>query len=226
MRPYRLFPPLPPSTTVIRTVEPLDPERIISYQAGYQGWFFKHRLRARLDLFYNHISDLISNKDISPGLASFVNDPGSADIYGFEAGVEFLVMPWLSGFTNYAFQEIDQTLTGRVQRGGPRSKVNAGLRADWANGLSGEAVFHYVGSATYPLGQSFETFAASGLVQPPSPTVGSYNLLNLRAGYRFWNDKAEAAVSAFNALNDRHREIGVGDTIKSRVLGWLTIRFE
>ena len=68
---------------------------------------------------------------------------------------------------------------------------------------------------------------------PPNPRVGSYNLLNIRAGYRFWRQKAvagyfheaEVAVSAFNALNDQHKEYPVGDTIGSRVMGWLTLKF-
>ena len=68
---------------------------------------------------------------------------------------------------------------------------------------------------------------------PPNPRVGSYNLLNLRAGYRFWQQRAEAgymrdaevAISAFNALNDKHKEHPLGDTIGSRVMGWLTVKF-
>src|SRR4051794_29385624 len=36
---------------------------------------------------------------------------------------------------------------------------------------------------------------------------------------------AEVAVSAFNALNDTHKEHPLGDTIGSRVMGWLTVRF-
>jgi iron complex outermembrane receptor protein len=55
--------------------------------------------------------------------------------------------------------------------------------------------------------------------------VGSYNLLNLRVGYRFWHEKAEAAFTAFNALNDQHKEHPLGDTISSRVMGWLTLKF-
>jgi iron complex outermembrane receptor protein len=42
--------------------------------------------------------------------------------------------------------------------------------------------------------------------------------------YCFWHEKAEVAVSAFNALNDRHKEHPLGDTIGSRVMGWVTIR--
>jgi hypothetical protein len=36
---------------------------------------------------------------------------------------------------------------------------------------------------------------------------------------------AEVAVSAFNALNDKHKEHLLGDTIGSRVMGWLTVKF-
>ena len=36
---------------------------------------------------------------------------------------------------------------------------------------------------------------------------------------------AEVSISAFNALNDRHKENPLGDTIGSRVMGWLTVRY-
>lgn len=75
------------------------------------------------------------------------------------------------------------------------------------------------------LAQALTTCSQAGLVSLPNPNVGSYNLLNLRAGDRFWHDKAEVAVPAFNALNDKHRERPLGETIGSRVMGWLTVRF-
>ena len=221
-----LPPPFPsPPPTVAQGSHNLQPEQIISYEAGYQGWFLAHRLRFRADLFFNHISDLIFT----------TNDSGSADIYGGEAGIEFLATKWLSGFANYSYQEIGQTFTGETRRGGPRFKWNVGLRGEWDNGLSGEAAYHYYGAATYPMSPAFSTFAAipgSG-VTDPNPRVGSYNLLNIRGGYKFWKQKAsagylreaEVAVSAFNALNDKHQEHPLGDTIGSRVMGWLTVRF-
>ena len=86
--------------------------------------------------------------------------------------------------------------------------------------MSGEAVLHHVGAATYPFAESFQLFGVS-----PRTRVGSYNLLNLRIAYRFWREKAEGSVAAFNALNDRHREHPVGDVIGSRVMGWLTLKF-
>lgn len=226
----RLF-PAPP--TAITGGANAQPEQIISYDLGYQGWFLNHRLRVRVDAFFNHISDLISVRNQSPLVATFANDSGSADIYGGEAGIEFLAAKWLTGFANYSYQKIGQTLTGRVQRGGPRSKFNIGFRAEAGNGLSGEAWFHHYGGASYPRGESFDTFSALGLVQPPPTRIGSYSLLNLRGGYKFWKQKAaagylreaEVAVSAFNALNDQHKEHPLGDTIGSRVMGWVTVKF-
>ena len=224
-----LPPPIPsPPPIVFRGSSNLSPEEIVSYEVGYQGWFFKHRLRVRTDLFFNHISNLISS-----GATMHTNDPGQADIYGGEAGTEFLATRWLSGFANFSYQEIGQSFTGQAQRGAPRFKWNVGLRGEWENGLSGEVGYHYYGAATYPISSAFTTFAPIGGFTPPNPRVGSYNLLNLRGAYRFWQQQAaagyqreaEVAVSVFNALNDQHKEHPLGDTIGSRVMGWVTMKF-
>jgi outer membrane receptor for ferrienterochelin and colicin len=225
------FPPPTPSPPPInfRGSSNLSPEEIISYEIGYQGWYFKHRVRLRTDLFFNHISNLISLTNPP------TNDPGQADIYGGEAGMEFIATQWLSGFANFSYQEFGQSFTGDAQRGGPRFKWNIGLRGEWENGLSGEAFFHHYGSATYPISPAFSAFAAvpgTGVIVP-NGHVGSYNLFNLRGAYKFWKQKAsagfmreaEVAISAFNSLNDRHQEHPLGDTIGSRVMGWLTVRF-
>lgn len=228
-------PPLPPSNTFVRGSPNLSPEEIISYEAGYQGWYLKHRLRIRTDLFFNHISDLIGGFNANVNTVVNNNSGASADIYGGEAGADFLITRWLSGFANYSYQEIGQSFTGTIQRAAPRFKWNVGLRGEWANGISADAAFHHYGSVTYPLSSAFAAFAAipgTGVIVP-DPRVGSYNLLNMRAAYKFWHQKAvagylreaEVAVSAFNALNDRHKEHPLGDTIGSRWMGWLTVRF-
>lgn len=222
--------PLPPpfntSTNPVSGSLNLAPEEIVSYEVGYQGWLYQHRIRLRGDIFFNHITNLINSRNTSAGVATFVNDPGQADIYGGEAGVEFLATQWLTGFTNFSYEQIGQSFTDTVRRGAPRFKVNAGLRGDWDSGLNTEAVIYHVGAATYPIAATFfrlEPFFPPGVL-PPNTRVDSYNLLNLRLGYRFWHDKAEFAVSAFNALNDHHKEHPLGDTIGSRVMGWLTLK--
>jgi iron complex outermembrane receptor protein len=230
---------VPPSVTpgLLTGSDNLNPEKIASVELGYQGWFLNHRLLVRGDLFYNHISDLISSVRVStvPSVLRFVNSGGAADIHGLEAGLEYQATSWLSGFLNYTYQQINQTLTiNDVRRGGPAHKINAGLRGEWTNGLSSEAALHYVSGADYPISSTFAQFAAFPFNGPPPPGshVDSYTLLNLRGAYRFWQQKtsagymreAEFAVSVFNALNDKHKEHPLGDTIGSRVLGWLTVR--
>lgn len=217
------IPPLPPTRLTGSTN--LAPEKIVSYELEYQGWYFQHRLRARAAGFFNHISDLIV------AAATGLTQGGVADIYGGEAGVEFLAATWLSGFGNVAYQEIGQTIRGTAQRGAPRFKWNAGLRGQWENGLSGEIAYHYVGGATYPISPAFLNFTSFGVV-PPDTRVGHYQLLNVRAAYRFWREEvadgyrreAEVAISIFNALNDNHREHPLGDLLGTRVMGWLTVK--
>lgn len=207
----------------------LKPERIVSYELEYQGWYFKHRLQVRAALFYNRIVRLIVPQ-ATPTFATLDNVSGHANIYGAETGLDFLVTQWLSGFLNYAYESIDQTFSGAARRVAPRSKLNLGIRGDWENGLNADAAFHLLSGTTYPIAD-----LSPGL--PPGSTVsmrvGTYSLLNIRAGYIFWRQKspadyireAEVAITLFNALNDRHKEHPLGDTIGSRVMGWLTMKF-
>jgi iron complex outermembrane receptor protein len=37
--------------------------------------------------------------------------------------------------------------------------------------------------------------------------------------------EAEVAISVSNALNDKHKEHPLGDTIGSRVMGWIMVKF-
>ncbi len=153
-------------------------------------------------------------------------------MYGGEAGAEILITSWLSGFANYAYQEVGQSPSGSAQRGFPHHKVNAGLRMAW-HPFTGELLYHHVGAASYPLSELFTTLAPffpPGTILPQEQ-VPSYNLLNLRLGYLLWQQQsgdnvreAELAVSVFNALNDTHREHPLGDLLGTRVMGWLTVK--
>ncbi|MBS0150687.1 MAG: TonB-dependent receptor [Nitrospira sp.] len=227
----------PPSPTTFTTVIPvrgsanLAPEQIISGEIGYQGWWFQHRLRTRGDLFFNHLSDLIGNRNVSATQATFVNDQGHANIYGMEVGIEVLATTWLSGYANYSYELFDHTFLGTVRRGAPHHKANVGLRGIWSTGVSADVSYHYVGQATYPVAQTLTLLAPFG-VPFINPQVSNYNLLNLRLGYRFWQQQsaagylrdAEVALSVFNALNDTHREHPLGDLLGTRVMGWLTVK--
>ncbi len=201
--------------------ENLEAEKIVSYQLGYQGWYAKHRLRVRGEFFLNHITNLIELRPITSTVLQNANAQGTADIYGVEVGLEWLAARWLSTFANLSYQDIRQSFDETFQRAGPSFKVNSGLRGEWDSGLSGEIALHYVGGTSYPLGDLVTQFSDPG--QSFKSRLGSYTLVNLRAGYHFWNERAEVSLSAFNALNDRHKEHPLGETIKSRVMGWFTI---
>ena len=223
---FALPPPTPSSPPIsVKGSGSLKPEQIVSYELEYQGWYLQHRLRVRSAVFFNHISDLIVSTAPTP------IQGGVADIYGGEIGGEILVTKWLSGFGNFSYQEIGQTLAGTARRGGPRFKYNVGLRGQWENGVSSEITYHHVGSATYPLASAFSEFVPFGVV-PPNARVDSYHLLNLRGAYRIWQQQtsagyrreAELAISVFNAVNDTHREHPLGDLLGTRVMGWLTVK--
>ena len=204
----------------------LEPERIVSHEAEYQGWYLDHRLRTRVAVFHNELKNLIGAVTVSPTSGSWANSAGVADIQGAEIGIEVLATSWLRGFANYSYQHTNQSITDFQRRGGPSSSTNGGIRTEWENGLNGQIAIHYVGAGDYPVRTVFSDFANLGLIPQsavPNPNVGSYTLMNVRAGYRFWQNKAEFALSAFNALNDQHREHPLGDIISSRVMGWFTL---
>ena len=229
-----MLPGLPPTTTSILGTGNLKPEQIISYELGYQGWWWQHRLRTRVAGYFNHISDLIAvqNPTGNPLTPAAPMNGGIADLYGGEAGVEVLMTSWLSGFANYAYQDIGQNFTGMSRRGFAHHKINAGLRGKWRQ-FTGELLYHHTSRATYPLTDLLTILAPffpTGTVLPQQELPG-YNLLNVRCGYIIWENssieyirEAEVAISVFNALNDTHREHPLGDLLGTRVLGWLTLK--
>lgn len=228
------LPGLPVRTSVVVGSTDVKPEEIISHELGYQGWWLDHRLRTRITGFFNHISDLIAfrNPTGNPLNAARPVNGGVADVYGGEVGVEILMTSWLSGFANYAYQEMGQSSNGFGRRGFPHHKVNAGLRATLSP-FTGEVLYHHVGLASYPLSDAFTNLAPffpAGTVVPQQQVPG-YHLLNLRLGYLLWRHQsgdqareAELAISVFNALNDNHREHPLGDMLGTRVIGWLTVK--
>lgn len=228
------LPGLPSQISVVTGSTDVRPEQISSYEAGYQGWWWDHRLRTRVTGFFNHISDLITfrNPTNNPLSPSRPMNGGQADVYGGEVGAEFLATSWLSGFANYAFQEIGQSSTGFSRRGFPHHKINAGLRINWSP-FRGEVLYHHISAASYPLADAFTNLAPFFPIGTilPEEHVPAYNLLNLRLGYTLWRQQtadyvreAELAISVFNALNDNHREHPLGDLLGTRVLGWLTVK--
>ena len=150
--------PVSPHPLLLRALPPLKyvgnpnmiPEQITSYDIGYQGWYAQHRVRVRADLFYNLIRDIEDPRFNSATRTTFFeNRAGKAKIYGGEFGLELLFTSWLQGFGNVSFVKVDDMFGGNIQREAPRVKYNAGLRAEFDNGVSGDAAVSYVDSTSY-----------------------------------------------------------------------------
>ena len=55
--------------------------------------------------------------------------------------------------------------------------------------------------------------------------VPGFALLNGRLGFSFLNDRGEASVSVFNALDKKYREHPITEELDSRIVGSLSVRF-
>jgi iron complex outermembrane receptor protein len=185
----------------------LDAEQIISFELGYQAFLFE-RLKTRIDLFYNHVDELIEIIPPAGPVTTFANvDAGP--IYGGEFSLEFFLVEWLQGFLNYSYQDRDfdnPIALGVV----PRHKGNFGLNFTLPHGFSADVFVNAVG----------ESEGAPGKVDP-------YTLVNIRLGYQFEVLGADAEVdfAVFNLFNDVHQEIPGGDFIDRRITGSIHLSF-
>lgn len=208
----------PPGVTLrdqVRGSTRLDPERMKSYEAGYQGRFFE-RIKTRIDFFYAEYADLMSfgravKTQQSPQELLFTQtnaNVGGGDAIGVEPEIEVFFTSWLTGFVNYSFQH----RTGKLLAMGsaPNHKGNAGLTLSLGHGFWATAFAHI-----------------SGPLDVPDSNADSFATLDLQLAYRFkvFGKEAELAAYAFNLLNDRHRETTGGDLIDRRVTGTLRVGF-
>ena len=214
----------------------LKPEKVTAYEAGYR-WAMTERVTLGGDLFYNEYSELIvgSQTFVPPNtVISFMNGEDAWGVGG-ELDLSVLLTDRLTLFTNYSHQrtttKVDNPFTvtvnekSRERRDTPRHKVNAGARMKFRNGLSANLLLHWVdGTERLIKDLSGNEYLAS---------VRSYTTVDARVGYAFWKDNAEASLSVFNILNDRHFEYPPGinlpdsssDPVRTQVAFKLSCRF-
>ena len=215
LTPY-ISPHLPANTLVLesRGNPGLKPEKITSYEVGYRG-DFGAGFQFRLDLFYNELVDFISfrtleYKDLSllqglpPGsllvpLYKSYTNAGQANAKGGEVSLELKPTSWLGLEMNYSYQQLmwseDDPQTAENEKdqeikSSPRHKANLALHFNLQR-LSAHVFVHYVGRT-----EKYESWAY-GAVDP-------YTLVNARIGYRFFQDRVELSLAAFNLLNKDH----------------------
>ena len=198
----------PLGTVTVLGDRDLKPEEMVSYELGYQTLLFE-RLKARVDLFYNHLDDLTLGPVPTGPLELSLSTGGGGSIFGGEISLEFLLTDWLKGFMNYSYQERDIN-DKRLLGIGARHKGNVGLSFTLPKSLQGDVYVNTVGRST----------GTSGTVDP-------YTLVNLHLGYPFdlWGTKGRLNFAVFNLFNDRHREVPGGDLIERRISGGIQFRF-
>ncbi|MDD5224217.1 MAG: TonB-dependent receptor [bacterium] len=225
----------------------LQSEELTSYEVGYLLNLFRGMLKGSFNFFYNQYSNLVGvayPEGILKFKADFENQYDE-DARGIEAEARISPYSWLSTFVNYSYTDVYFTEVmaagkkekvtqafidslgypfAKTDRRTPQNKINAGITINLKNGISSTAMIHYVG----------RTFWWPNLYRDPNPQieffqlgpVPAYTLLNLRVGYRFLHDRAEAAVSVENLLNDEHKEFPVyGETIGTQINGSVRISF-
>ena len=135
-----------------------------------------------------------------------------------ETEVQVKPSRWLSGFLNYTYTKVKflrmkvgnemrdvnelireeeyDYLTTTADRRTPEHKVNLGVSATHELGLSGTILVHHVGETFWHPNVDWDM----GLFK--LGTVDAYTLINLRVAYRFFQDRAEVGLNAFNLLGD------------------------
>ncbi|UCD85426.1 MAG: TonB-dependent receptor, partial [Deltaproteobacteria bacterium] len=207
--------------------EDLETDKMESYELGYRVALFE-KLRADLEIFYNRLHDLIHTFG---DFDKFPEEPiraknylGLTEAIGGEAGVEYQITSWLTGFINYSYEEVYEDLKNKLRSrilSNPKNRVNIGLRADLKTGLSGNILFHYVD----PSNKEHPTPEIP--MEYPLDRMGNYFLLNARVSYEFL-DHFEVAVAGQNLLNDEHKEVSgapEAEEIPLMMYGSLSARF-
>ncbi|UCD85066.1 MAG: TonB-dependent receptor [Deltaproteobacteria bacterium] len=205
----------------------LKPERVTSYDLGYQTSLFS-RVRFKLDLFYYEMEDFIDTFGgrIEEPLALVMTTPnatGKATGIGGEAGLNYQITPWLSGLINYSHQYITDK-DESIRRNEPRNKLNLGLRAELLDRISANLLIHYVGAIRrrYIIEFLLDEFKYTEL--------DHYVLLNASVSCRLIDDRVEFTMSGQNLLDYEnykgklYNDPGT-DSIPLRVSGSLRVRF-
>ncbi len=204
----------------------LKPERITSYDLGYQG-NVSDKIRIKSDFFYYRMENLIDTFGYwdleDEGIITTPNRKGVVEGIGGEAGLNYQITPWLSGLINYSHQYITNQ-DGSVRKNEPRNKLNLGLEATLLDRISANLFVHYVGiiEREYLIDFLAGEFGTAKL--------DPYVLLNASISYRLRDDRVEFTVSGQNLLNYEnykgklYNDPGT-DPIPLRIIGSLRVRF-
>ena len=230
----------------------LNPERIVSVELGYMNQmteYFTLEANGYYNLVFDQITltqnqvfrlaDYVNGTSIAGADARyydeyagyilttglFENQPQQFQQLGGELGVRVFPVEGLDLYANYA---IHQTwpfggAAGPYNEDARTSAhmVNAGAQYRSSFGLDLAVDFSWQSNQVW-----FEQLLdpARGIVFGRFP-LREYAVLNVRVGYRLFDDQLELAVVGTNLVDDGHREHPYGQPIDRRFMGFVTVRF-
>jgi outer membrane receptor protein involved in Fe transport len=196
----------------------IDPERISSWEAGWNGRFLDGALRPAVSLYYMSVRSL-DFAFITPGVTTVqsVDNRNAALARGAELSADYALAPGCALFANYTYEDITDAkgadVTGNdVARTTPRHKFNAGGRV----ALGREATF----AAILGYKDDYHTVSSRGI---PLDAPRSFRL-DARLG---WTPRPgwELFVAGSNLLQPYTVEYGDGAANPRIVRGGLSARF-
>ncbi len=205
----------------------VKPERILTAELGYINQDLDW-LALDTALYYNRVSDLMvlaPNQFMTPsdrlsnptydladgryiaGYSGFTNQCAIFNVIGGEIGTRLFPVTGLDIFANYAYNNVstDRPAGCNIPQDQRTSKhkLNAGVQVRTKPGFDGELSFNYVSSQVWS--ERVLDPATGDVVYQDFP-IKDYTLVNLRVGYRMFEDRAEVSATAFNLLNNVHQE--------------------
>ncbi|GGB71280.1 TonB-dependent receptor [Flavobacterium suaedae] len=186
------------------TINPdIKPENGYNFEVGGKFYFLNKKLFTEFAVYNMQVNDLLVAQRVGEDQYVGVN-AGETLHRGIEIGANYYwevsrkcnLQPYFAAsIGNYEFKEFNDNgndYSGNELTGVPKNKINAGLRAEMDFGLYLTADYYYLDGM--PLNDANSLYS------------GSYNLLNLKAGYQFAILKGLTSNIAFgvNNVTDTH----------------------
>lgn len=195
--------PLLNGLAFVTTNSDMNPTTLIAYELGYRGRLLE-RLDTNLNLFWHQYDELATfGMELGPpGLVQrrFDNRSGKASLYGVEFDAKYRVSNKLTLLANYTYQQlnwdVDAPFTDRDFITPPAHKAMLGARYVPIERLHLSSSLYFVDAVAAP--NPLNPFDTS--------RIDPYLRLDVRAEYRFADDRASLAVGVRNLLDKGHME--------------------
>lgn len=214
------------------TVDGYEPETIDSYEIGMKGAFLDRTLFVNLAGFYSEYKDqqvTIQVPALPSGIASFVDNAGRAEIYGFE--FETRMVPsrafqaaLVVGYTNADYKQFLTFIGGgttpvdvsdqRVFQNTPKWTANAS--ATWSNDLAG-------GVLAFTPAVSMRSDVSMFEIPTPALDQDGYVLVDASLNWTSETGRYRIGVAGRNLTDERYRVGGYnfpGALLGNSVIGY------